>query len=190
MSCRVFFEALPTGDDVGQRAVMIDANHPEGVCQAESVSEYSGVPVSDDEHLFRYIFSPIHLEDDGSVKAAAFSDVSNKGLSCDRGATAIPSDVIHGRGVAQARAFNVHEDNRDKEARAYLGVVWACCRETRSLTYDDGTHAFAVYDTAKSDNSDHTDVFQIFGNTRPSQQKRLRKELRDKFTRYPTAPVV
>jgi len=186
MTCRAFFEALPEGNAVGQRAALIDAAHPNGVCQLESVSEHSIAPVADEEYVFRYIFSPIHLEQDGSVKAAAFSDVSDKGLSCDRAPTAAPTNSMHERGNASAAAYNAKPENQTKEQRSYLGVVNANSAIVRDLGRTaDGAASFAIYDTARADNRDHIDVFQIVGAYTPSQQKRIRKQLRDKFTRFP-----
>ena len=189
MACRAFFEALPDGEAVAQRASLIDREHPAGACQLESVSKHSAGPVDSAERIFRYVFSPVHLEDDGSVKAAAFSDVSDKGLSCDRGSEPTPTAAVHQRGVALAQSFNDDPPNKGKPARSYLGVVMACCEQVRSLKYDDSAGAFAIYDTAKGDNQDHIDVFQIFGDKPPSQQKRLRKRLRDEFTRKIIEPA-
>lgn len=188
MSCLVFFEALPSGEAVGQRASLIDQAHPQGICQGETVSAHSAGPVRDDEYIFRFVFSPIHLDDDGSIKAAAFSDVSDKGLSCQRGPSSTPPQDVHQRGTTQAAAFNAEPANSGKDRRAYLGVVWASSSEVRAVSYEDGTGAFAIYDTARADNPEHVDVFQTFNGTRQSEQKRRRKELRDKFTRVPTPP--
>lgn len=185
MSCREFFESLPTGPDSRKRASLISNERPDGCCEKESVSAHSAGKVEDAEHLFRFIFSPIHIEDDGRVNAAAFSDVQDKGLSCDRDATAEPSTAIHERGSAQVNTHN--QDNPDKGPRKYLGVVGALCEDIRTLPYDDGSKAFAVYDTAKADNPSHADVFQITTKS-PSQQKLLRKRLRDKFSQIPLAP--
>lgn len=184
MSCREFFESLPTGPDSHKRAGLISDRHPDGCCEQESVSTYSTGRVEDTEHIFRLIFSPIHIEEDGRVKAAAFSDVEDKGLSCDRSPTSQPDATIHARGLEQVAT---HNQNNLAKPRQYLGVVNALCKDIRALQYDDGDKAFAIYDTAKATNPLHVDVFQTITKSQ-SERKLLRKRLRDKFSQALLAP--
>lgn len=178
MTCRAFFEALPTGDEVSKRAELIDKTHPNACCETESVSEHSRGIVAGTEFAIRYIFSPIHIEPDGTVNAAAFSDVKDKGLSCERSETALAVQALHERGEAQAKAHS--EEHPDKPPRNYMGTVQVSVAEVRRLLYSSEARAFGIYDTALPHNGEHIDVFQVVGASRP-EQSRLRKQLRDQF---------
>lgn len=182
MACREFFEALPTGKDASQRADLIDKAHPAACCEAESVSSHSKGTIGDDEFAIRYIFSPIHLEEDGTVTAAAFSDVKDKGLSCERSQTQIAPPVLHERGAAQAQSYNEDKANEGKPRRTYVGTVQVKAAAVRELLCEvSKVRAFGVYDTALPENVDHMDIFQVLtGPSRPGQS-RLRKKLRDTF---------
>ena len=46
-----------------------------------SLSAYSPGAVSPSEDIGRMVFSPLHIDEDGTIKAAAFEDVRDKGLS-------------------------------------------------------------------------------------------------------------
>ena len=178
MACRKLFQAVRRGDDVSRRAELIDAAHPGACCESESVSSHSPGVVADGEFAIRYIFSPIHLEPDGTVHAAAFSDVKDKGLSCERSASQEADETLHARGEAQATAYNAQYP--EKAQRTYVGTVQVLTSEVRALLYGSAARAFGVYDTALPTNAEHIDVFQALQASRP-EQSRLRKQLRDKF---------
>lgn len=185
MSPIQFFSELPSdGEESKKRAMLIDGAFPNCACESHTLSSFSHGPVLDKEFIFRYVFSPIHIENDGTVKPAAFGDVENKGLSCDRSPISTAHNDIHERGVAQVENYN--RENPLKPQRTYLGAVNAECKSIRQILKEDGSRAFAVYDTALINNCDHVDVFHILLNTSPGSRKLLRKRLRDKFTKTPT----
>lgn len=183
MGLQEFFNSLPAeGEASKQRVKLIDDHFPE--CQGEehSVSAHSRGVVTGAEFIFRYIFSPIHIEEDGSVKSAAFSDVEDKGFSCDRSISESPHHDIHERGIAQVEKHN--RKNPDSPHRSYLGTIHSLCDSIRSIKYESGPRAFAVYDTAKADNCDHVDVCQTLSESK-AVRKLARKRLRDAFTKVP-----
>jgi len=182
MSCRALFEGLPTGrGEVSTRAKLIDASFPDAYCECESVSKFSPRVVGAEEHLHRFVFSPLHLHD-GEVLPALFSDAKDKGLSCERADTAAIDPQSHERGRQQAVAYNLVKPE-DKPERTYLGAVTATCVALRSLMMDN-KRLLAVYDTALEDNVVHADVFEVAGRSN-AEKKQARKDLADAFTKVP-----
>lgn len=185
MSCRVFFESLPVGDRVSERASLIDGAHPKGVCEGESVSVYSCGVVRDDEFIHRYVFSPLHIHE-GQVVTALFSDAKDKGLSCERSDSLVPSNDIHERGRVQARTFNETRRANQPE-RSYVGAVSAKVCAVRSLKEKD-ERIYGVYDTALPENTAHVDVFEIpasIVSLSKAEQKLARLLLKEAFTGEP-----
>lgn len=181
MSCKVLFASLPTGEKVAERAALIDSAKPDGYCEAESVSDFSPGPVTGEEHLHRYVFSPIHLHE-GLVVPAFFNDAKDKGLSCERGSSSSPIPEIHDRGKAQVQSFNGRRQPSQPE-RGYVGTVTATVDGVRKIVIE-GKRVFAVYDTALSDNAAHVDVFEIADRTK-AQKKLARLALAGLFTNVP-----
>lgn len=185
MSCKVFFSGLPKGPQVSDRAELIDDNHPLAICESETVSDYSGGPVADEEYLHRYVFSPIHVVD-GEVVSALFDDVKDKGLSCERSESE-PTAELHERGERQASDFNDRKRPEQAE-REYLGVITSTALDVRSVLNGARQRAYAVYDTALESNPQHVDVFEMPSSLMgmgKSQRKMLRSDLADKFTKAP-----
>jgi hypothetical protein len=185
MSCREFFEQLPSGDQVNERAAIVAAEKPSGCCEQESVSSYSKGPVRDAEYLLRGVYSPIHIDPvTGAVIATLFSDADDKGLSCDR--SMVPGVSEDARSRGEERARSIRTANPQSRVQDFVGVVYSTAAAVRGImTTGDVPHrAFHVYDTANKNNGDHADVFQ---DQRPGDaaRKRLRKRLLDAFTRTP-----
>lgn len=185
MSCREFFEQLPTGAQVNERAESVSSQKPNGCCESESVSSYSRGPVKDAEYLLRGVYSPIHIDPStGTVVPTLFSDADNKGLSCDRSTVPGAGDASRTRGEERATAHR--EANAAASPRDFVGVVYAQAHTIRQLHTDgDAPHrAFYIYDTANATNEDHVDVFQD-RRQGDAARKRLRKKLRDVFSQMP-----
>lgn len=179
MSCRDFFESLPTGDAVNLRAGLIDQSHPRACCEVESVSKYSPGLVREDEYIVRLILTPHHFQE-GKVVPAAFSDVDDKGLSCQRQADLVVTADTHAFGPLLADAQNESRpDGARAESRKYVGALSAKVADIRSLIYENRSRVFGIYDTALPDNTAHIDVFQC--GSGPAEKKRLRKKMRDIF---------
>jgi len=153
-------------------------HEPDCACERKSVSPYSPSPVEDGEPLLRLIFSPIHINDEtGEVMPAAFSDVSDKGLSINRRNHA-SLEQIDEYGHAKARS-----DKANGKSRQYLGSVQALCGDIRALSEDEA-RLFCVYDTAVEENTAHGDVCQARLEGK-AKDKRTRKLLREQFTKIP-----
>lgn len=183
MACIDLFKSLPTDrGEVGKRAAIIDKSHPDGFCECEIVSEFSSSVVADDEFVHRAVYSPIHLDDDGNINPAFFSDIKDKGLSCERSSTVeIPYDT-HQRGIEKAAGWNRDNPENPKQ-RTYLGAVTANCGAIRSIM-PLGSKVYAVYDTALEVNPAHVDVFEVHGRT-PGEKKLARFDLSQVFSQTP-----
>lgn len=181
MSCKVLFASLPTSENVAERAALIDNAQPDGYCEAESVSDFSPRPVSGDEYLHRYVFSPVHLHE-GAVLPTLFNDAKDKGLSCERGPSDSPPSDTHNHGKAQVQSFNDRRQPSQPE-RSYVGTVTAPVNGVREIVIEE-QRVFAVYDTALSDNPAHVDVFEIASRSR-AQKKLARLALAELFTKVP-----
>lgn len=192
MSCRDFFCGLPEdGPESKKRSELIDGAFPGGFCQMESVSEHSPSVVAGDEFLHRFVFSPIHIDANGVLKAAFFADCATFGLSCQRSEVEAPDAETHQIGSAMIEAFNANRQP-EKPERSYLGVVTAKCDDVRMLRSSDANAlkydnpVMAVYDTGLADNTRHTDVFQFVPDGfQKSQLKQIRRDLALVFTRSP-----
>ena len=188
MSCRIFFEGLPTGDRVSERAGLIDSAHPSAECEAESVSEHSTGVIGNEEYLHRYVFSPLHLHE-GKVVAALFTDAKDKGLSCERSQSSTPSAELHARGRAQVDSFNGNRRPNQSE-RSYVGTVTAQVLDVRKISLGD-SRTYGVYDTGLPNNPAHVDVFEISSVVKSglkSEQKLVRLALAEAFTDEPSEP--
>lgn len=166
---------------MSERAKLIDAAFPEAFCECQSVSKFSPGVVSGGEYLHRFVFSPLHLHE-GEVLPALFSDVRDKGLSCERGLSLDIERETHERGRKQAELYNETKPD-DKPKRVYVGSVSANCGIVRALVMNNH-RLLAVYDTALEANVAHSDVFEIAGRTN-SERKQARKDIADAFSKVP-----
>lgn len=120
-----------------------------------SLSEHSPGIVTPLESVARMIFSPLHIEEDGTIKASAFSDVKDKGLSVHR------LKFIEGKELeclGETMASKANEAGRTK--RDYLGYVKAHTEEVHQLTGDE-KRLFCVYDTANEAEMSHADICAV-----------------------------
>lgn len=179
MDCvEAFREACAASNRCGRFAEL----KPGCACEAQCLSPHSPGPVLGSEALARLIYSPLHVDAaTGEVTEAAFSDAKDKGLSVQRVAHATSSAT---RVIGETKLAD--DLAKGRTDRAFLGVVVAGAQEIRALTYDDGTRAFCVYDSALPELQAHADVCQTSAG--PSSMKRTRKKLRDLFGRMPRMP--
>ncbi|MCZ4324382.1 hypothetical protein [Pseudomonas anguilliseptica] len=187
MSCRVFFESLSADGGVSERASLIDGAHPRAECEAESVSGHSNGVVADGEYVHRYVFSPLHVHD-GKVVTAVFSDAKDKGLSCERGDSLVPTDDLHARARVQVERFNTNRRQTQPE-RSYVGAISAQVRTVRALKAGE-QRVYSVYDTALGENVFHVDVFEIPSALKAlskAEQKLERLRLAEAFTGEPVS---
>ncbi|MFU2928703.1 MULTISPECIES: hypothetical protein [Pseudomonadaceae] len=195
MACREFFEALPEErEKLKERCRLIDNEHPNAVCELESVSATSPGIVKNEEFAHRFVFSPIHMDGE-LIKSSFFSDCQHGGLSCQRGSGKDVAPEVHDRGIAMVNKWN--DDNAEdqtKAQRTYLGVVTAQVSKIRNLiphpdagetagTYEQ--QMMAVYDTSKRGDEEHIDVFQLSVERKRSELKQARRDLALVFTRKP-----
>lgn len=140
--------------------------------------------VLDDEFVARQIFSPIHYdEDQDEIVAAAFQDVSDKGLSVNRLNYASEQD-IHTSGLVKAE-----KDRERRPNRKYIGFVESSVGDIRSI-FEDEIRIFTVYDSALPQAEHHADICQIFfegsvqGLPKKVANMDRRKKLQEKFQKF------
>lgn len=159
-----FFHVASLGD----KAKELSERHGDAIeLECICVSEHSPDTVKHSERISRQIFSPIHLDENGEVKPAAFDDASSQGLSVDRDSYS-PLEEIHQRGELKARLDNEDEARIGKPARIYQGACVADVSDVRKLKARDvsdelsdeyaAQQLYAVYDTALADNIAHAEV--------------------------------
>jgi len=147
-----------------------------------SLSVYSPSTVSSSEDIARMVFSPLHIEEDGTIKAAAFEDVRDKGLSVHRLDHAEEQTLKH---LGDAMASNATTAGRSK--RDYIGYVKAFTGDIRKLIEDE-KRLFCIYDTAKETEKSHADVCAIFLDSdnpklgKKAANKQRRKRLQELFS--------
>lgn len=179
MDCQeVFKEAAAHRDRCGY----ISKIKPGCSCEGERVSHHSPGLVADGEIIARLIYSPLHVDlETGETKEAAFSDVTDKGLSIQRLSQTSSAEV---RAIGEKKLADDHAKGRTD--REFLGMVTAEVKQVRQQTYEDGQRAFCVYDSGLPDAPAHADVCQM--KATPSAMKRARKKLCDLFERKPRIP--
>jgi hypothetical protein len=147
-----------------------------------SLSDYSPNVVSSSEDIARMVFSPLHIEEDGTIKAAAFEDVRDKGLSVHRLEHTQAQTLKH---LGDTMASNAIVAGRSK--RDYVGYVKALTDDIRKLIEDE-KRLFCVYDTAKETEKSHADVCAVFLNSnnpklgKKAANKQRRKRLQKLFS--------
>ncbi len=153
--------------------------------EAVSVSEHSPYVVGNDENIARQIFSPIHYDHlSNEVKAAAFDDVNNKGLSVNR-LSLIDEDATIKQGIEKQDTDNSKYASSGKPIRSYIGYTKAKVEIIRN-DEEDGMRIFAVYDSALPEASYHADVCLIFQEASQKLPKKAanlerRKRLQEMF---------
>lgn len=187
---RNLFSPLCEKSKATKKSKLLAENHAHALAlELCSVSTFSPGTVSNQEIVARQIFSPIHLdEEDNTIKAAAFDDVSNKGLSVNR-LSYTNEETIHSTGQAKASNDNNYAINNgqpSKANRSYIGYIVANVAEIRN--YQDENHRiYAVYDSSLELAIEHADVCMIKHDTiNPNGSKWVkmfrRKKLQEMFS--------
>ncbi|MCB4781690.1 MAG: hypothetical protein LGB70_02410 [Sulfurovum sp.] len=147
-----------------------------------SLSDYSPNVVRSSEDIARMVFSPLHIDEDGTIKASAFDDVRDKGLSVHRlkytksGTLKIIGDAMASNAVGAGRS---HRD--------YIGYVKALTEDIRKLMEGE-QRLFCVYDTAKEEEKSHADVCAVLlvsdnpNLGKKAANKQRRKRLQELFS--------
>lgn len=136
-----------------------------------SCSIHSPGKVADDEHLMRQLAHPVFVDrDTREIKAAAFSDVFNHGMSVER-SRYWSEEEARKRGLERAEAFNANQTDPAKQ-RAFVAFAVLNAGEVRSLKTDaDDQRCLAVYDTALEDVPAHADVCMIAAKTELNKRR-------------------
>jgi hypothetical protein len=146
----------------------------------EVASEHSPGPVSNEEFLYRQIFSPIHYDTEtNTLTATAFDDMSNKGMSVNRLKYTSEEQIAQ---MANKRVEDHNNLNPDKTPRSFPGVVRFVCEDVRNITVPaEGESApvrgCVVYDTAYQHDQSHADICQIVKNK--ALARSVRASIRD-----------
>ena len=158
---RLFFKNEE--DLKNNRSALLAEDHQKALnWEKISVSDHSNKPVADDEKIARQIHSPIHIDENGEITPAAYTDVFKQGLSVDR-MFGPNFETVHEKGRDKAEADRKRQQREHKKIdREYIGCVVADVKTIRSiLDVDSDMRLFAVYNTALKQNPNHADVFMI-----------------------------
>ncbi|MCX7093676.1 MAG: hypothetical protein NTY50_09535 [Methylobacter sp.] len=164
--------------------------------ELEVATEHSPGPVSNEEFLYRQIWSPTHYDTQtNTLSPAAFDDASNKGMSVNRLKYTSEEQIFQ---VASNRVAHYNKLNPDKPQRSFPGVVRFVCDDIRNITFlpeEDSSpiRGCAVYDTAYENDQSHADICQIVKNKAHGRSVRSRIfDLANKFLAqnpFPTETV-
>lgn len=182
MTCRDFFTENAENSD---RCKLLQQLPMEVILsfESESASEHSPGPVADDEHLWRQIINPTHFDAAANqLKVTAFSDVSDKGGSVNRGYA--DYDMLYA--AAQERIAELNRKKPEMNAEL-VGLVRLECAAVRSITTDINSpglpiRGFIVVDTALEGNESHADICQILSQR--AQSRSVRSKLVDLANEY------
>ncbi len=192
--CRAEFQALRALDDKAKlnSVPTIARAHPDCECEAESVSEFSAGPVTDDEIVCRLVFSTHHFDEERNQPSPMlFEDTFTRGASAFR-SPALSFDRIHELGRERER----HNRAKNKN-HTYKGFVTADAGSVRAFRepVDSETRRMCVYDTALADQLQHIDVYSAAAIGDKGEDRKLRQALRNQlvlrvFTRIEQAPPI
>lgn len=174
-----FFQEL----DPKNKCVKLSEDHELSLeLENVSLSDYSPSIVDSSEDIARMVFSPLHIDEDGTIKAAAFDDVRDKGLS------------VHRLDYTEARTLKHIGDSMASDAiiagrskRDYIGYVKALTGDIRKLIEDE-KRLFCVYDTANEIEKSHADVCSVLLDSnnqnlgKKAANKQRRKRLQELFS--------
>lgn len=133
-------------------------------------------PVADEELLWRQIVNPVHYDaPNGQLKATAFSDVSDKGGSVNRG-FANKADLL---AAAQKRVETMNARRAVPDA-SLIGLVALECGAVRAIETPPDQNGnrlrgFIVVDTALPHDPSHADICQIV--SQPGHSRSVRSAL-------------
>lgn len=139
--------------------------------EAVSCSQHSPGKVADEEQLMRQLSHPFFVDrDTQEIKAAAFNDVFNHGMSVERSQYWSEQDARE-RGLARAHAYNQTQSDPTKH-RTFVAFAVLIAGEVRSLKSEpDDQRCLAVYDTALEDVPAHADVCMIAAKTELNKRR-------------------
>jgi len=131
------------------------------------MSKFSPGVVQADETLARFVFSPLHVGNNGVMKPSVFSHVATKGCSIQRDTLATTDELI---------AF-VTEFLTKGQRQAWYGVLISSCRSTRAIKLREITErVVCVFDTAEAKYPAHAEICQTH-HIKEADGPELRKEL-------------
>lgn len=160
------------------RVGAINSCAPMCACEKVKASPHSCGPVTDDEIITRFIFSPMHFRN-GKVLPSLFSHAEKKGCSIQR-------ELAQNEEIS---AF-VGDFLRTVNHSEWLGVVSAPAGDIRRMRVDGVVgRAICVYDTAEPHNPAHGEMCWSGAAMEEGDAQELRKMLMDAFrASSPTKP--
>lgn len=174
-TCRELFSTPGLkGKELQER---VECQFPNGVCEAEAVSEHSPGPVEDMETLTRLIFAPIHVDTDGLPIPMAFSDAWNSDLSVFREERA--SDLELDLAITQIKQIGLAKE--PPKPRKLVAVSMATASQVRAVSLNN-SRVFRVYDTAEAKKPHHASVFVTKEGRAGMSEKQVRRRLFELFT--------
>lgn len=172
--CERVFSSVPDGD---ARIATINTLSPGCACESSTTSKYSPHPVEDEEVLARFVFDPLHVRRNGSLKSSLFSHVSHKGCSIQRDTIAAPQEL-----GAFVTLFLENQLTKKPDTK-WHAVVTAPCKKIRALMQDASiSRSVCVFDTAERVNPAHAELFQTQYVINEADQLELHKRLLDSFS--------
>ena len=148
-----------------------------------SLSEYSPKIIQISEKLARIIFSPLHIEENGSIKPSAFEDVKDKGLSVHR-LNYIDDENIKMIGTSMVKIAT----ENGRSPRTFAGYITVLTDEVYKLI-ENNKRLFAIYDTATDKEPSHADICAILLSSpnltlsKKAANKQRRKSLQKIFSK-------
>lgn len=172
--CERLFSDLPTDNS---RIASLNSRSPDCTCERATVSKYSRRPVGDGEILARFVFDPIHISKNGTVKPSLFSHVNHIGCSVQRDTVATQDEL-----VVFVRSFMEKQLAKNADTK-WHSVVTAPCEKIRGLMHGSATNrSVCVFDTAERANPAHAELFQTQYVVDQADQLELRRELLGSFS--------
>jgi len=171
MNCVEAFESCSNCPD---HVACLEHLKPIFVCELEICSVHSPGPVEQDELVCFFLIHPIHFDPvRETLHPIAFQELTVRDLSVIRqkGATRADADAL------ADRLGKTGEQNTSPQRREVTLACRAPASEIRSLLID-GARAFAVYDTAITDNIWHASIYarsDLRGSSK--QRKRARSAM-------------
>lgn len=161
------------GIDPSKRVQDFGVSAPNCRCELQTTSPHSQKPVSDDEVLTRFIFSPIHVsKKNGKVLPSAFSHAATKGCSVQRENLATLAELQSWLGTY----------SKKNSAHTWMGTLACDSKLIRGIQLNDMPHRImAVYDTAEEQNEAHAEIFQTEYVIEDSDRIEARAELLKRF---------
>jgi len=150
-----------------ERVAKINNAAPNCSCEQYRMSKHSPNVVGNNEALARFVFSPIHVDKKGRIKASIFSHVFNVGCSIQRDDIAKPEELV-----------NFAKEFLADDKMTWEGVLLANCNDLKSIKANSiNSRAVCVYDTASATNPAHGEISQSQYIIEEADVVELRSEL-------------